>query len=211
MIKNGRIFLAVCGGLALLPAVEAATVFTFNMDACSGTCGATPFGTVSLAQTGAGGAGTFVTVTEVLAANERFAGTGAGDALEFNVTGPITIGNITAGFGLGPAPDTASAFGTFLESVSCTACQGGNANNVTGPLSFTVSRASGVSIADFTVNARGYYFASDIVGNNGNTGNVGTAGPGANIQSTPEPATLALTGLGLLGLGAFGRRLRKSK
>jgi hypothetical protein len=28
---------------------------------------------------------------------------------------------------------------------------------------------------------------------------------------TPEPATLALTGLGLLGLGAFGRRLRKSK
>jgi hypothetical protein len=27
----------------------------------------------------------------------------------------------------------------------------------------------------------------------------------------PEPATIALTGLGLLGLGAFGRRLRRSK
>jgi hypothetical protein len=99
----------------ILAGCRATTVFTFNMDACSGTCGASPFGTVSLVQTGAGGAGTFVTVTEMLAANERFAGTGAGDALEFNVAGPVTLGNITAGFDVGPAPDTASEFGTFLE------------------------------------------------------------------------------------------------
>ena len=204
MIKSGRILLAICGGLAFLPAAGASTVFQFNMDACSGTCGASPFGTVSLAQTGSGGAGTFVTVTETLAANERFAGTGAGDALEFNVAAPLTISNITAGFGVGPAPDTASAFGTFLESIACTACQGGNANNPVGPLSFTVSSAGGVTVADFTVNAGGYYFASDIVGNNGNTGNVGARGSGQS--PTPEPATLVLMGLGLLGLGAFARR-----
>jgi hypothetical protein len=209
MIKSGRSFLVICGGLAFLPTSGASTVFTLNQDACTGTCGAAPFGTVSLAQTGTGGAGTFVTVTEMLAAHERFAGTGAGDALEFNVHGLVTISNITAGFDVGPEPDTASAFGTFLESVACTACQGGNANNPVGPLSFTVSRASGVTIADFTVNAGGYYFATDIVGNNGNTGNVGARGSGQS--PTPEPASLALTGLGLLGLGAFGRRVRRSK
>ena len=193
-----------------MPAAGASTVFTFNMDACSGTCGASPFGTVSLAQTGAGGAGTFVTVIETLAANERFAGTGAGDALEFNVAGPVTLGNITAGFEVGPAPDTASAFGIFLKSIECTACQGGKAGNPVGPLSFTVSSTGGVTIADFTVNAGGYYFATDIVGSNGNTGNVGARGSSSQ-NPTPEPATFALTGLGLLGLGTIGRRLRQPR
>jgi MYXO-CTERM domain-containing protein len=32
---------------------------------------------------------------------------------------------------------------------------------------------------------------------------------GGHIESTPEPASLALAGLGLLGLGLFGRRLRR--
>src|SRR6266699_1285312 len=87
MINSVNIsFLAVFGVLAVLPTTQASTIFTLNQDGCTGTCGVSPFGTVSLFQT----TPTLVTVTETLAANERFAGTGAGDALEFNVIGPIT-------------------------------------------------------------------------------------------------------------------------
>jgi hypothetical protein len=194
---------AIFGALALLPAARASVVFTLDQDACTGTCGTKPFGTITLVQTTA----TLVTVTEALAPNELFAGSGAGDALEFNVVGPITIGNISAGFGIGPAPDTASAFGAFLESVTCTSCQGGKATNPPGPLSFTVTSAGGVTIADFIANTPGgYFFAADIVGNNGNTGNVASLGGGGNVQGVPEPLSLSLVGAGLLALGLLRRR-----
>ena len=41
----------------------------------------------------------------------------------------ISITDITSGFALGPAPATASAFGTFDYSITCVLCQGGNAGN----------------------------------------------------------------------------------
>src|SRR5258708_21044376 len=97
--------------MAVLPASRATTIFTLTQDACTGTCGVSPFGTISLVQT----TSTLVTVTETLAANERFVGGSAGDALEFNLLGPITIGGITPGFPIGPTPHSASPFGAFLR------------------------------------------------------------------------------------------------
>jgi hypothetical protein len=194
--------------LAAAPQAKA-TIITLTEDACTGTCGSGPFGTIELIQTTA----TLVTVTLTLSANERFAGTGAGEALAFNVAGlAVTIGSITANFGVGPAPASASAFGSFLQSVSCTTCKGGNAGNPAGPLSFTVTRATGVTIADFGTNAKGYMFASDIVGTNGNTGNVGAFGiPGAPGGSVPEPVTMSLMGGGLLMIALRRAHLRSQR
>jgi len=213
-LKVCRSGFVIAGALALatlLPQAHASTIFTLTVNGCSGTggCGAGPFGTVTLEQTTA----TLVTVTETLAANERFAGSGAGDALEFNVAGPITLGNISSGFAIGPAPDTASTFGTFFASITCTACSGGQAGNSPGPLSFTVTSATGVTIADFVANASGFYFASDIVGANGNTGNVGANSFVNQLPpppSTPEPVSVSLVGAGIAGLCWFKARRSKS-
>jgi hypothetical protein len=206
--------LVVAIGAAFSPQTQAATIFTLDQDACTGTCGGPVFGTVQLDQTTA----TLVTITVTLAANELFAGTGTGAALAFNVNPSIAglvISNISPGasFALGGAIKS-SAYGNFLESIACATCQGGNATNPSGPLSFTVTAPGGVTIADFTSStapngsATPYYFASDIVGANGNTGNVGALiglAPGPDV---PEPLPVLLIGMGLAALGVLRTRFR---
>ena len=151
--------------------------FSLTQDGCSGGCGAGPYGTITLDQMGAGTTASpySVTVTETIAPNV-FVGTGAGQSLEFNVTGAgtITISSITSGFSSTGA-SSASTFGSFLDSVDCEAggsCGPGASKTNPGPISFVVTSASGVTDADFTANSDGNFFASDIIGVNGKTGNV---------------------------------------
>jgi hypothetical protein len=199
--------------LAAMPVVADTVSFALNQDGCTGTCGTGPFATITLTESGTGSSA-YVTVSEVLGTSERFAGTGAGDALEFNVAGNVTINLLTSNFGAVSGSDTASAFGTFYHAVTCLTCQGGKAGNPSGPLSFTVGSATGVTIASFLGNSGGYMFASDIVGSNGNTGNVGSVytpnnNSGTNtgsVVSTPEPGTVALLLGGLLVSGALAFR-----
>ena len=194
--------------LLLVSTGAANTIFQLDRDACTGTCGTGPFANITLAQTSL----TTVTVTEQLGAYEVFAGTGAGQALEFNVLGTPVIANLTPGFAIGPTDATASAFGQFLYSITCTVCKGGKLTNPAGPLSFTVSSDDGISIEDFVRNERGYHVASDIRGSNGHTGNVATdtsifpTDGGSAAAEVPEPAAFILIGGGLTALSILQRR-----
>jgi hypothetical protein len=194
---NSFSFAALIVG-ALLPGAQGATIFTLNQSGC---CGTGPFGTVALTQIDAD----TVHVLETLNSGDQFVKTGAGEALQFNVSGTILIDNLTSGFTAGSGGDTGSPFGSFAHFVACSGCGSGASSPLPGPLAFDVTRASGLLISDFTANSGGYYFASDIIaGAGGPTGNVA-----ANSFTTavPEPVSLSLVGITLLGLGLLRKRL----
>lgn len=191
--------------------------FTLNQQSCSGTCGVAPYATVTLTDNGTGSSA-YVSVIETLITTngtEKWAGTGAGEALGFNLlsaagTPTITIASTeTTDFAVGSAYSKGDT-GSFANAVTCLNCTGSN-STYTGTLNFNVTSTLGVTVADFTTagNGKGFYFASDIMGNNGNTGNVegNTAGV---LTAAPEPGTvgLMLSGILLTGFGSLRRKLR---
>jgi hypothetical protein len=205
---RGLIICAVAAFLTSISAQANTITFTLTEDRCSGGgCGTPPFGTITLVDNGTG-AGAFVSVIETLAASVEFAGTGAGDALDFNVAGPVTISGLSSDFTVIP-PASASYFGAFLETIMCTTCSGGHTSNTAGPLTFTVSSTTGVTTADFIANGSGYFFASDIVGTTGKTGNVAALmGTWSDPVTAPEPGTMALllSGAALATIGSVRKR-----
>ena len=216
--KNVLTIMVLLGMMTvIIPAAQGSIVFTLNESGC---CGTGPFGTVTLDQTTAN----LVTVTETLNPGVNWAGTGAGEALEFNILNDPAI-NITIAaanttdFSAGVGTATASPFGTFDYFIHCKTCQGGT--GPTGTLTFTValSVAGPLNITSFEVlstlppGSVQAYVASDICLQSqlpaACTGNVAaTSFDIKNNPPVPEPVTSGLVGTGLVSLFFLRRRVR---
>ena len=189
----------------------------------------TNYGTVSLQDVGDA-----VNFTISLNSPYVFANTGAKPttAFAFNVGSGFTINLPTSPIYIAVQPTstiTQNPYGNFTAGIEF---QSNAATGVSGgykdPISFSVTKTGGgdVSYADFQSlstsssgkgSFTGYIFSADI-GNSltGLTGNVVASGgidgrttPNGVPTSVPEPAPIALLGLGLLGFAAARRKSAK--
>jgi hypothetical protein len=208
--------------LATAGVASATTIYDFNTTEVP-VFGAGPYGTVTLTQNGSN-----VNVTVALRSDLNFVSTGGGHstfafmvtngALTTDVTNVLFNGASNTNYTV-VAPGTGTPYGTnFTLMIDCTGngCANGSPGQISDPLTFTFLNALESDFA-YALSNGGAYFAADVIcgpsstleGCNGGTGSIAvTGGPRPPDERVPEPGTLALLGLGMLGLGISRRRAK---